>query len=95
VLLGDDVVADRQAQAGAFADRLGGEERLPLAPALIMPRLGERWKQTVIVARVDLVIPSTILARRRGRRVRSALFGICLLCYPIVRFALLVWRGRA
>ena len=28
VLLGDDVVGDRQAEAGAFAGRLGGEERL-------------------------------------------------------------------
>ena len=56
VLLRDDVVADRQAEAGALAGRLGGEERLEQ----LVPDLGRNADAVVAHADLDRV------AERRG-----------------------------
>ncbi len=74
VLLRDDVVADRQAEAGAFAGRLGGEERLKQ----LVPDLGR--DAGAVVAHPDFDRLAQVAGRHlegrakvgsRRRRVRA------------------------
>src|SRR5438094_9615499 len=68
MLLGDDVIADRQAEAGAFAGRLGREEGLEQSLA----ELGGNAGAVVAHPDLDLVaeLPRRDLERRAERRVR-------------------------
>src|SRR5271156_3507381 len=74
VLLGDDVPADRQPEAGAFAGRLGGEERLKQ----FVPDLGR--DADAVVADADFDRLAEIVRRRSQgrleRRVASLLLAL-------------------
>ena len=71
MLLGHNIVADREAEAGAFASRFGGEERLK---ELVLD-LGRNWASTDSLPRILAKVSSS-----KRQRTLSLRGGDCSSC---------------
>jgi hypothetical protein len=72
MLLDDDIVTDREAEAGALAGWLRCEERIEhLFPDL-------RWNASAIVANRDLYSIAEVFCRRPNGRLKAIAIGLSL-----------------